>query len=323
MTSGTVRFIVEHSALNADQEREAAARLRAGAVIIYPTDTLYAVGCRALDADAVERLRAAKGREAHKPLPVIVADIEQARALASRWPDSAQRLADAFWPGPLTIVVERAAGCPVSRLASAGLSSLALRVPAHTLALALLAEFGGPVVAPSANASGRISPTSAAHVRASLGDAVDMILDGGPSQVGVESTVVSFLDGPPRLLRPGGLPREEIEACLGTRLAEPAAGPLHSPGQIESHYAPRATLRLNADAPVGGEVYLGFGIHSHGPHTLSATGNLIEAAANLFRMLHDLDAEGPHRIAVAPIPHAGLGDAINDRLNRAAAPRPA
>lgn len=300
----------------------AARILRQGGLVAFPTETVYGLGADACNDEAVARVFAAKGRPQFNPLIAHVTDLAAAEKLGV-FPAAARALADAFWPGPLTIVVERAAGCPVSRLASAGLSSLALRVPAHTLALALLAEFGGPVVAPSANASGRISPTSAAHVRASLGEAVDMILDGGPSQVGVESTVVSFLDGPPRLLRPGGLPREEIEACLGTRLAEPAAGPLHSPGQIESHYAPRATLRLNADAPVGGEVYLGFGIHSHGPHTLSATGNLIEAAANLFRMLHDLDAEGPHRIAVAPIPHAGLGDAINDRLNRAAAPRPA
>ena len=300
----------------------AARILRQGGLVAFPTETVYGLGADACNDEAVARVFAAKGRPQFNPLIAHVTDLAAAEKLGV-FSAAARALADAFWPGPLTIVVERAAGCPVSRLASAGLSSLALRVPAHTLALALLAEFGGPVVAPSANASGRISPTSAAHVRASLGDAVDMILDGGPSQVGVESTVVSFLDGPPRLLRPGGLPREEIEACLGTRLAEPAAGPLHSPGQIESHYAPRATLRLNADAPVGGEVYLGFGIHSHGPHTLSATGNLIEAAANLFRMLHDLDAEGPHRIAVAPIPHAGLGDAINDRLNRAAAPRPA
>lgn len=298
----------------------AARILRQGGLVAFPTETVYGLGADACNDEAVARVFAAKGRPQFNPLIAHVTDLAAAEKLGV-FPAAARALADAFWPGPLTLVVERAAGCPVSRLASAGLASLALRVPAHTVALALLAEFGGPVVAPSANASGRISPTSAAHVRASLGEAVDMILDGGPSQVGVESTVVSFLDGPPRLLRPGGLPREEIEACLGTRLAEPAAGPLHSPGQIESHYAPRATLRLNAEAPVVGEVYLGFGIHRHGPHTLSATGNLIEAAANLFRMLHDLDAEGPHRIAVAPIPHAGLGDAINDRLNRAAAPR--
>ncbi len=298
----------------------AARILRQGGLVAFPTETVYGLGADACNDEAVARVFAAKGRPQFNPLIAHVTDLAAAEKLGV-FPAAARALADAFWPGPLTLVVERAAGCPVSRLASAGLSSLALRVPAHTVALALLAEFGGPVVAPSANASGRISPTSAAHVRASLGEAVDMILDGGPSQVGVESTVVSFLDGLPRLLRPGGLPREEIEACLGTRLAQPAAGPLHSPGQIESHYAPRATLRLNAEAPVVGEVYLGFGIHRHGPHTLSATGNLIEAAANLFRMLHDLDAQGPRRIAVAPIPHAGLGDAINDRLNRAAAPR--
>jgi L-threonylcarbamoyladenylate synthase len=165
-------------------------------------------------------------------------------------------------------------------------------------------------------------PTTAAHVRASLGDAVDMILDGGPCQVGVESTVVSFLDGTPRLLRPGGLARGTIEACLGMTLSEAGGGPLHAPGQLQSHYAPTATLRLNAEAPAPGETYLGFGPYTHGPHTLSETGSLIEAAANLFRLLHDLDATGVKQIAVAPIPATGLGEAINDRLRRAAAERP-
>jgi L-threonylcarbamoyladenylate synthase len=188
------------------------------------------------------------------------------------------------------------------------------------MALALLAAFGGPVVAPSANVSGRISPTTAAHVRASLGAGVDVILDGGPCKVGVESTVVSFLDGTPRLLRPGGLSREQIEACLGEPLAAATGGPLHSPGQLESHYAPQAKVRLNADAPRTGETYLGFGNHVHGPHTLSARGDLIEAAANLFRKLHEIDAAAT-AIAVAPIPDTGLGEAIKDRLRRAAAPR--
>lgn len=295
--------------------------LRQGGLVAFPTETVYGLGADACNDAAVARVFAAKGRPSFNPLIAHVTGLAAAEALGA-FPPGARTLAQAFWPGPLTLVVARRENCPVSRLASAGLPSLALRVPAHPLALALLQAFGGPVVAPSANASGRISPTTAAHVRASLGETVDMILDGGPSRVGVESTVVSFLDGTPRLLRPGGLSRETIEATLGEALAEPDGGPLHAPGQLESHYAPSATLRLDAATPEPGETYLGFGTHAHGPHTLSATGNLIEAAANLFRTLHDLDALGVKRIAVAPIPASGLGEAINDRLRRAAADRP-
>jgi L-threonylcarbamoyladenylate synthase len=237
----------------------------------------------------------------------------------------ARKLAEHFWPGPLTIVVPRAENCPVSLLASAGLESLALRVPAHPVALELLKEFGKPVVAPSANPSGRISPTTADHVRRGLGGKVAAILDGERCKVGVESTVVSFLEKQPLLLRPGGIARRDIEAKLGHALAiQSHAAKPHAPGQLASHYAPHAELRLNAEAPRDGEAYLGFGpLHRHGPYTLSDSGDLVEAAASLFRLLHDIDATGVSVIAVAPIPHHGLGEAINDRLMRAAAPRDA
>jgi L-threonylcarbamoyladenylate synthase len=303
-----------------DDIAHAVAVLRQGGLVAFPTETVYGLGADACSNIAVAKVFAAKGRPQFNPLIAHVHDLAAAERLGV-FPPLARKLAQTFWPGPLTIVVERTPDCPVSQLASGGLTSLALRVPSHPVALALLAAFGGPVVAPSANASGRISPTTAAHVRASLAAGVDMIIDGGPAKVGVESTVVSFLDSTPRLLRPGGLSREQIEACLGVPLSAAAAGPLHAPGQLESHYAPKATLRLNAEAPKAGETYLGFGSHGHGPHTLSATGNLIEAAANLFGKLHEIDTAAT-AIAVAPIPETGLGEAINDRLRRAAAPRP-
>jgi L-threonylcarbamoyladenylate synthase len=299
----------------------AAGVLRQGGLVAFPTETVYGLGADACNDAAVARVFAAKGRPEFNPLIAHVDSLHAAERLGQFTP-LARKLADAFWPGPLTIVVNRTGDCPVSRLASAGLPSLALRVPSHPVALDLLRAFAGPVVAPSANASGRISPTTAGHVRASLGEGVDMILDGGPSQVGLESTVVGFLGATPQLLRPGGFAREQIENCLGSKLAAPEAGPLHAPGQLESHYAPRAALRLNALQPEDGEVYLGFGAHDHGPHSLSRRGDVSEAAANLFRLLHELDAGGAARIAVAPIPNTGLGEAINDRLRRAAAPRP-
>ncbi len=300
---------------------EAAAILRRGGLVAFPTETVYGLGGDATNDTAVAAIFAAKGRPRFNPLISHVADQQAAEALGILTP-SALRLAKLFWPGPLTIVVERAAHCPVSLLASAGLSSIALRVPSHPVAQALLRAFGKPIAAPSANLSGRISPTMAAHVRDALGAVVDLVLDGGPSQVGLESTVVSFLDGTPRLLRPGGITRQHLEECLGQTFSAAADGPLHAPGLLESHYAPRAGLRLNALAPKPGEVFLGFGSVSHGPHTLSAAGNVVEAAAKLFRLLHELDQGDTACIAVAPIPEAGLGEAINDRLRRAAALRP-
>jgi L-threonylcarbamoyladenylate synthase len=288
-----------------------------GGLVAFPTETVYGLGADATQDDAVAKIYAAKGRPQFNPLIAHVADVEQAFALGI-FPAGALTLASRFWPGPLTLVVPRRLDCPVSLLASAGLSSLALRIPAHPLALELLREVVTPVVAPSANPSGRISPTTAEHVQENL--KVEMILDGGPCAVGVESTVVSFMDGAIMLLRPGGLAREIIEDALSQKLSDPKSGPIQSPGQLESHYAPNAEMRLNAISQDEDEIYLGFGSHD-GLFNLSATGDVVEAAANLFRMLHAIDATHPKRIAIAPIPFQGLGEAINDRLKRAAAPR--
>ncbi len=300
---------------------QAAAAIRAGALVGFPTETVYGLGADATRDDAVARVYEAKGRPSFNPLITHVASLHEALALGAFSP-LAQRLAQAFWPGPLTVVVPRAAGCPVSLLASAGLPSIALRMPDHSLALALIGAAGRPLVAPSANPSGRISPTTAEHVRLGLGGKVAAVLDGGPCRVGVESTVVSFLEDGPKLLRPGGLERSLIESTIGAALVQEADPQQpHAPGQMASHYAPRAALRLNVSQPRADEAYLGFGSHAAGPYSLSTSGDLVEAAANLFRMLHDIDATGIAHIAVAPIPHAGLGEAINDRLARAAAPR--
>lgn len=302
----------------------AAAALQRGELAAFPTETVYGLGADASNDRAVALVYAAKGRPAFNPLIVHVADAEAGFKLGD-FPEMAKILARRFWPGPLTIVVARAASCPVSLLASAGLSSIAIRVPNHPVALELLRRFGKPVVGPSANPSGKVSPTTAEHVRRHMGGKVAIVLDGGRCKVGVESSVVSFLDGAPKLLRPGGVSRGEIEQTIGMALAvESHAARPHAPGQLPSHYAPRAEIRLHAEAPRAGEAYLGFGpLHAHGPYTLSASGDLVEAAASLFRLLHDIDATGAKAIAVAPIPHHGLGEAINDRLMRAAAPRDA
>jgi L-threonylcarbamoyladenylate synthase len=305
--------------ISAHDIAKAAELLLGGELVAFPTETVYGLGALATDDKAVARIYEAKGRPTFNPLISHVADVEAAFALGEFSAD-ALKLAARFWPGPLTLVVPRWSTCDVSLLASAGLPSLAIRVPQHPIALELLRAVGQPVVAPSANPSGRISPTTAQHVQDGLGAKVSMILDGGPCAVGVESTVVSFLEGKATLLRPGGLAREMIEVALGFRLYDAEDGVMHSPGQMESHYAPHAAMRLNAEAAVDGEAYLGFGKFG-GPHNLSLTGDVVEAAANLFRMLHELDAKKPERIAVAPIPMNGLGEAINDRLKRAAAPR--
>ena len=300
----------------------AAQALREGRLVAFPTETVYGLGADATDDAAVARVYAAKGRPSFNPLIVHVPDAEQAFALG-RFTPEAKALAETFWPGPLSLVVPRIPSCPVSLLASAGLDSIAIRVPSHPMALDLLRAAGRPIVAPSANPSGKISPTTADHVRRHLKDKVAVVLDGGRCKVGVESSVVSFLAEGPKLLRQGGVPRAEIEKVLGHPIAvESHSARPHAPGQLVSHYAPHAELRLNADAPREGEAYLGFGpLHAHGPWTLSAKGDLVEAAANLFRLLHEIDATGVARIAVAPVPHHGLGEAINDRLLRAAAPR--
>ena len=300
----------------------AAQALREGQLVAFPTETVYGLGADATNDEAVARVYAAKGRPSFNPLITHVPGVEEAFALG-HFTQEAKALARAFWPGPLSLVVPRAASCPVSLLASAGNDSIAIRIPSHPMALDLLKATGRPVVAPSANPSGRISPTTAEHVRRHLKDKVAMVLDGGRCKVGVESSVVSFLADGPKLLRQGGVPRTEIEKVLGHAIAvESHSARPHAPGQLLSHYAPHAELRLNADTPREGEAYLGFGpLHAHGPWTLSARGDLVEAAASLFRLLHEIDATGVTRIAVAPVPHHGLGEAINDRLLRAAAPR--
>jgi len=298
---------------------KAAEILRAGGLVAFPTETVYGLGADATQDLAVAKIYEAKGRPTFNPLIAHVEDVDQAFELAE-FSAAALTLAARFWPGPLTLVLPRKAGCTVSLLASAGLPSIALRVPQHPVALELIREAGRPIVAPSANPSGRISPTTAAHVREGLGDKVQMILDGGPCAVGLESTIVSLLDETPRLLWSGGLSRDTIEEALGRKLAAAQAGPLHAPGQLESHYAPRALMRLNVTQWREGEARLGFGAMD-APLNLSPSGSLVEAAAHLFAMLHQLDAQGAEVIAVAPIPNTGLGEAINDRLRRAAAPR--
>jgi L-threonylcarbamoyladenylate synthase len=309
----------------------AAAALRAGGLVAFPTETVYGLGADACHGEAIARLYAAKGRPAFNPLIAHVADIDAARRLAV-FDAEAEKLAAAFWPGPLTLVLPKRPDCPVAALALAGLDSIAIRVPSHPTARALLAAFGGPVVAPSANRSGHVSPTSAAHVLADLRGRIDLILDDGPCTVGVESTIVALL-GVPTLLRPGGLPREEIERVLGHALAvsavtdaddAPQKLEVIAPGMLASHYAPKAMVRLEATTPRAGEALLAFGAAPQFDGTtlnLSPRGDLIEAATNLFSHLRALDASGATAIAVMPVPHEGLGDAINDRLARAAAPK--
>jgi L-threonylcarbamoyladenylate synthase len=306
---------------------EAARLLKAGQLVAFPTETVYGLGADATDDRAVARIFEAKARPSFNPLIAHLAGAGEAEALA-HVPPPAHRLARRFWPGPMTLVLARREDCPISRLASAGLATVALRVPAHPVANALLRQAGRPVVAPSANPSGRISPTTAAHVAAGLGDRVALILDGGATPLGLESTVLGFdADGTPRLLRPGALTVEELEAVAGPieTALDPGEGPT-APGQLESHYAPRLPLRLEATSVAADEALLAFGagVPEGGlvRLNLSEDGDLVGAAANLFRHLHELDASGARAIAVMAVPEAGLGRAINDRLRRAAAPRP-
>ena len=300
----------------------AAALLRSGALVAFPTETVYGLGGDARNSEAVAAIYAAKGRPSFNPLIVHVADLDAARRLALVGP-GAERLAQAFWPGPLTLVLPLRPDAGLSPLVTAGLPTVAIRLPAHTLARQLIAAFGGPLAAPSANLSGKVSPTRADHVLAGLSGRIAAVLDGGPCPVGVESTILA-LSPRPSLLRAGGLTVEDIEVVLGTALALPDSDPDRptAPGQLASHYAPAARLRLNAVAPEPGEVFLGFGPGS-GDLSLSPSGDLAEAAAALFHLLREADRiAGPTgAIAVAPIPDRGLGRAINDRLARAAAPR--
>jgi len=307
----------------------AAYLLKEGGLVAFPTETVYGLGADATHARAIARLYEAKGRPSFNPLIAHVGDVAAGRRIA-RFDNAATRLAEAFWPGPLTLVLPKTDDCPVADLATAGLDTIAVRVPAHPVARAILRAFSGPVVAPSANLSGHVSPTTAGHVESDLSGRIDLIVDGGAVTVGVESTIVGCFDTPMQL-RPGGLPREEIERALGRRLARPAkdaeteTGQPLAPGMLASHYAPRTPVRLNVKRIDAGEALLAFG-----PGTvpgveaatavmnLSARGNLAEAAANLFGYLRALDAKGARAIAVMPVPAVGLGEAINDRLRRAA-----
>lgn len=304
---------------------EAARRLRAGGLIAFPTETVYGLGADATNGEAVARIFEAKGRPRFNPLIAHVPSLEEARRLAVFNAD-AEALARAFWPGPLTLVLPRRDDAGLSDLISAGLPTVAVRCPAHEVALAVIRAAGVPVAAPSANRSGQVSATTAAHVAADFGDAVDMILDGGPTPAGIESTIIGRHGAVPKLLRAGAVTRSEIEVLLGRPLVtQLAGGPAQAPGMLASHYAPRATMRLNAVEPVAGEAYLAFGDVPPGTTVilnLSPSRNLREAAANLFAHLRALDATGAATIAVAPVPEEGLGEAINDRLRRAAAPRP-
>jgi L-threonylcarbamoyladenylate synthase len=300
----------------------AAAILREGGLVAFPTETVYGLGGDATNDRAVAAIFAAKDRPRFNPLISHVADLAAARRLG-RFDRRAEALAARFWPGPLTLVVPRLPDCPVSLLATAGLDTVAVRVPKHPVAQALLRAAGVPVAAPSANRSGRISPTEAAHVAEELGDRVAMILDGGPCAVGLESTVLDVTTDPPTLLRPGGIAAE----ALGPVRPPGAAGAApRGPGLLASHYAPHLPVRLEAREARPGEALLGFGPGAAPPgfaavRWLSRTGDPVEAAANLFATLRALDRPEYAGIAVMPIPEEGLGRAINDRLRRAAAPR--
>jgi len=301
---------------------QAADLLRRDSLVAFPTETVYGLGGDARSDLAVARIFEAKGRPRFNPLIVHLPDLPAARALAD-FDARAEALAAAFWPGPLTLVLPLRAGSGLSDLVTAGLPTVALRIPAHPVAQALLRIFGGPLAAPSANPSGRVSPTRAAHVLEGLGGRIAAVIDGGACAVGVESTIIG-LDGPATLLRPGGVPTESLQTALGLPLSLPAAGKITAPGQLASHYAPGAALRLDAIAGRPGEVWIGFGPKCAGAAlSLSEAGDPVEAAARLFHALREADrlAGSDGAIAVAPIPETGLGRAINDRLRRAAAPR--
>lgn len=307
---------------------QAAERLRAGRLVAFPTETVYGLGADATNGEAVAGIFAAKNRPRFNPLIVHVPDMAAAERLVV-FCDVSRALAAAFWPGALTLVLPKRPGCPVADLTTAGLDTLAIRVPSHPLATRILRAAGVPVAAPSANRSGHVSATEAAHVAADLANDDVLILDGGATPLGVESTVATVIDGRVVLLRPGGVTAEAIEQVTGQLMdrAVPRGARPTSPGQLASHYAPRAMLRLRATSVSPSEALLAFGpdVPQHaGPIVnLSPRGDLKEAAANLFAALRTLDASGAATIAAMPIPHEGLGVAINDRLQRAAAPRDA
>lgn len=299
----------------------AADLLAQGLTVAIPTETVYGLAADARNGQAVAGIYQAKGRPSFNPLIVHLADLEAAGDIAIMR-DEAKALAAAFWPGALTLVLPLREGSGIASLVTAGLDTIGIRIPAHPLARDLLRRFGGPLAAPSANISGQISPTSADHVLdpdGGLAGRAAAVLDGGPSPVGVESTIIGWPGGIPTLLRPGGIAAEDIEAVLDQPLQRgPDPETPNAPGQLASHYAPNAPLRLNAASPSDGETFIAFG--TDGPFSLSPKGDLAEAAANLFDLLRRADRQG-RPIAVAPIPENGLGAAINDRLRRAAAPR--
>lgn len=310
----------------------AAQALAEGGLVAFPTETVYGLGADATNPAAIARLYQAKGRPAFNPLIAHVGDVGAARRIG-QFDAQALALAEAFWPGPLTLVMPKTPDCAVADLATAGLDTVAIRIPAHPVASEILRLFGRPVVAPSANLSGHVSPTTAEHVRSDLDGRIDLIVDGGAVAVGVESTIVGCF-GTPMLLRPGGLPRAGIERVLGRALLQPPAdadsdsGQPLAPGMLASHYAPRTKVRLHADRLEPGEALLAFGSHpvpgidaAAAVMNLSVGGDLAEAAANLFGYLRALDTGSAHTIAVMPIPNDGLGEAINDRLRRAAVGR--
>ena len=315
-----------------DAISEAAALLRSGALVAFPTETVYGLGADATNGEAVASIFEAKGRPHFNPLIVHVADITVAHRLAYI-PDGAQRIAEAFWPGPVTLVLKRRADSGLSDLVSAGLDTVALRMPDHPIARSLLVAAGRPLAAPSANRSGHVSPTQAQHVAEDLGDKVAMVLDGGPTAHGIESTIIDASSERHVMLRSGSVPGLAIEQALGLKLVRSLQAESLKPrasGQLASHYAPRAKVRLNVTHGFGeGEAVLAFGPFEASRHrtvsgpfiNLSERADLIEAAANLFAALRKLDAQGVPSIAVTPIPEQGLGEAINDRLTRAAAPR--
>ncbi|MBT9384853.1 threonylcarbamoyl-AMP synthase [Pseudooceanicola sp. CBS1P-1] len=298
----------------------AAELLRQAELVAMPTETVYGLAGDASSDTAVAGIYAAKGRPSFNPLIAHVADLDAAEALVDI-PAAARVLAQAFWPGPMTLVMPLKPGAKVSPLVTAGLPTLAIRIPGHPVARRLLKAFGGALAAPSANPSGRISPTEPNHVLAGLSGRIAAVLDGGACGVGVESTILAVAaDGTLRLLRPGGLSAEEVQEKTGLPVLANTATGIEAPGQMTSHYAPKGTMRLNADTVAPDEVLLGFG-PVRTDWNLSPAGNLPEAAANLFRMMHGLDRAGVAKIAVSPIPETGIGLAINDRLRRAAAPR--
>jgi L-threonylcarbamoyladenylate synthase len=301
---------------------QAANALKSGELVAFPTETVYGLGADATDDDAVAKIFEAKNRPHFNPLIVHVPDIESAKHIVE-FPPSTAAIAAQFWPGAISFILPRRADSGLSLLVSAGLPTVAVRVPVHRNAQKLLRTAGRPIAAPSANSSGRISPTTAQHVANDLGDRVSVILDGGSCELGVESTVVDLTITPPALLRPGGVTAEALEAALGHPLGKHSSSPgsPKSPGMLKSHYAPTLPVRMNAIAAHTGEALLGFGPAPGCTMNLSETGNLTEAAANLFAHMHQLDNPRWAGIAVMPVPETGLGRAINDRLRRAAAPR--